>query len=70
MLPDSLHRVYEGAGLAGRHIVAIDRAATNASNIHIVRLTIFWSLAPTAFDYMVRKIILINACFSYSGATE
>ena len=45
---DSLQRVYDGAGRPcwSRHIVAIDRAATNASNIHIVRLIILVSLAP------------------------
>ena len=43
---DSLHRVYDGAGKPcwSRHIVAIDRAAINASNIHIVRLIILDSL--------------------------
>ena len=42
---DSLHRVCDGAGrpCCSRHIVASDRAAINASNIHIVRLIILVS---------------------------
>ena len=44
---DSLHRVCDGAGRPcwSCHIVAIDRAAINANNIHIVRLIILVSIA-------------------------
>ena len=45
-IKDSLHKVCDGAGRScwSCHIVAIDRAAINASNIHIVRLIILVSL--------------------------
>ena len=44
---DSLHRVCGGAGRScwSCHIVAIDRAAINARNIHVVRLIIMVSFA-------------------------
>ena len=52
---DSLHRVCDGAGRPcwSCHIVAIDRAASNASNIHIVRLIILdpLELAVTSLLY-------------------
>ena len=44
---DSLHRACDGAGrpCCSRHIVAMDRAAINASKIHIERLIILISFA-------------------------
>ena len=44
---DSLQRVYDGAGRPcwSRHIVAMDRAAINTNNIHIVRFIILASFA-------------------------
>ena len=45
IIKDSLHRVCDGAGRPcwSRHIVAIDKAVINTSNIHIVRLIILVS---------------------------
>ncbi len=47
---DSLHKVCDGVGKPcwSCHIVAIDRAAIKASNIHIVRLIILVSVALVA----------------------
>ena len=51
---DSLHRVCDGAGRPcwSCHIVAIDRAAINASNIHIVRLNILISFVLTITSFL------------------
>jgi len=51
---DSLHRVCDGAGKPcwSRHIVAIDRAPTNASNIHMVRLMIF-----ATFELVITRLL-------------
>jgi len=44
---DSLQRVYDGTGRPcwSRHIVAMERAAINNNNIHIVRFIILASFA-------------------------
>ena len=67
---DSLHWVCDGAGRPcwSCHIVAIDKTAINANNIHIVRLIILVLLyvGDLPVCYMVRKIIFINACFCYN----
>ena len=55
VIKDSLHRVCDGAARScwSCHIVVIDRAAINASNIHIVRLIILvsYKLAVTSLLY-------------------
>ena len=51
---DSLHRVCDGAGNTcwSRHIIAIDRATINASDIHMVLLIIL-----ATFELIITKML-------------
>ena len=66
---DSLHRVCDGAGKTcwSRHIIAIDRATINASDIHMVLLIILatFELITTKMlyglgDHLRQRLLLVQ----------